>query len=115
MTRSAFTPHGTDPATGESAWHAADFDQLVHTLEASGTCPVSDDRPIIFGRHAAGNPGTKVVVTDFGGRDDLNRRTAAAAADSPEVHLLIGGTLGRGKASSAALAAYANRSKDTKP
>ncbi|MGW2863311.1 hypothetical protein [Streptomyces sp. NPDC001205] len=90
---------------------------MEHLLEASGawTSPVSGGRPIVLGRHAVDVPGTTVVTADLGARDDLARRTAAAAADSPEVHLVLSGTLARGKANRAVVEAVAHRLHSTEP
>ncbi|MGW5529409.1 hypothetical protein [Streptomyces xanthochromogenes] len=104
MNTPAFTPQGQDPKTGQPTWNAADFDALEHTLETTGAwTPAPVDRPIVFGRHARQIEGldTTVVVTDIGTPDDLRRRTAAAAADAPALHLLLGGTPRRGKTSAA--------------
>ncbi|MGW1870929.1 hypothetical protein ACWCPS_35990 [Streptomyces mauvecolor] len=112
MNTQDFSPQGKDPETGEHAWHAADFDALEHTLETTDAwTPPPADRPIVFGRHAQRPEGldTTVVVTDIGTPDDLRSRTDAAAADSPEVHLLFTGIPGHGKTRSAALAAAASR------
>lgn len=108
----AFTPQGKNATTGESIWATADFESYEHLLETTGAwIPTPVDRPIVFGRHSqhVANLDTPIVVTDIGTPADLARRTGAAAADSPEVHLLFAGTLGRGKASSAALDAAASR------
>ncbi|MGW2863307.1 hypothetical protein [Streptomyces sp. NPDC001205] len=107
-----FTPQGTDPKTGKAAWHTADFEDYEHRLETEGAwTPAPTDRPIVLGRHSLLGIDSTVVVTDVATREELAARRDKAAADSPEVRLLLDGDLAWSKASSAALNALAARAQ----
>jgi hypothetical protein len=84
-----FTPQGTDPKTGNTTWHTADFEEYEHRLETSGAwSPTPMDRPIVFGRHSQPVAGldTTVIVTEIGTPADLRQRITAAYNDRPELH-----------------------------